>query len=271
MNPGPPPRQGIKESKERSKKSLVANLLQYATDGNLKDFYDYLINERKISEETAKERLHYLQTREVRLSDAGIKAYRLFTKFLISRGLISEEFANKILKELKVPRSNADLYVPTIEEIKRTLQLAKEYSENVYLVYRLALESGARLSEILKVLKEPERDVCDNGICYYPLAWTRGYKGVFYVFHITPLRKLSITQYAIQDFEKHRDALPIKYIRKFVSTKLAELGIPLDVIDFIQGRKPTRVLTQHYVSLFGIAKEHYKKYAEWLKEFYQHL
>jgi len=25
------------------------------------------------------------------------------------------------------------------------------------------------------------------------------------------------------------------------------------------------VLTQHYVSLFGIAKEQYKRYAEWLK------
>ncbi|WP_261310070.1 integrase [Saccharolobus shibatae] len=47
---------------------------------------------------------------------------------------------------------------------------------------------------------------------------------------------------------------------------MAELSVPLDVIDFIQGRKPTRVLTQHYISLFGIAKEQYKKYAEWLKQ-----
>ncbi len=70
--------------------------------------------------------------------------------------------------------------------------------------------------------------------------------------------------WAISDFERRRDALAIKYFRKFVATKMAELGIPLDVIDFIQGRKPTRVLTQHYVSLFGIAKEHYRKYAEWL-------
>jgi len=103
-----------------------------------------------------------------------------------------------------------------------------------------------------------------TGFSYYPLAWERGYKGVFYVFHVTPLRKVDITRYAVADFERRRNALAIKYVRKFVASKMAGLGIPLDVIDFIQGRKPTRVLTQHYVSLFGIAREHYRKYAEWL-------
>jgi len=163
-----------------------------------------------------------------------------------------------------VKQTNADIYIPTLEEVKRTLSEAKDYSENVYLVYRLALESGARLSEILRVLKEPEKDVCDGSICYYPLAWQRGYKGVFYVFHLTPLQKIDITRYAIADFERRCDALAIKYFRKFVATTMAVLSIPLDIIDFIQGRKPTRVLTQHYVSLFGIAKENYRKYVEWL-------
>ncbi|WP_281359998.1 integrase [Metallosphaera tengchongensis] len=155
--------------------------------------------------------------------------------------------------------------MPTLEEIKRTLSLAKEYSDNVYYVYKTALESGARLSELLKASSEPERDICENGVCYYPLSWTRGYKGVFYVFHVTPLTKIDISRYAIHDFERRKDAVAIKYFRKFVSTQMAMLGIPFDVIDFIQGRKPTRVLTQHYISLFGIAKEWYKKYAEWLK------
>jgi intergrase/recombinase len=234
------------------------------TEGNVKAFYDYLVNERKISERTAKQYVSaiYKPFRETRNSQ---KAYRLFAKFLASRGVISEEFAEKVLKAVKVKRTNADVYVPTLDEVVKTLELAKEYSENVYLVYRLALESGSRLSEILRVLKEPEKDVCDNGICYYPLSWQRGYKGVFYVFHVTPLRKVEITRYAIADFERRRNALAIKYVRKFVASKMAELGIPLDVIDFVQGRKPTRVLTQHYVPLFGIAREYYRKYAEWLR------
>jgi Uncharacterized protein conserved in archaea len=242
---------------------LVANLRQYATEGNVTAFYDYLINERKISEKTAKEYVSAISKPFRETRDAQ-KAYRLFAKFLASRGVISDDFAEKVLKVVKVKRTNADIYIPTSEEVLKTLKLAKEYSEDVYFVYRLALESGSRLSEILRVLKEPEKDVCDNGVCYYPLAWERGYKGVFYVFHVTPLRKVDITRYAVADFERRRDALAIKYVRKFVASKMAGLGIPLDVIDFIQGRKPTRVLTQHYVSLFGIAREHYRKYAEWL-------
>jgi Uncharacterized protein conserved in archaea len=75
--------------------------------------------------------------------------------------VISDDFAEKILKVVKVKRTNADIYIPTIEEIKRALNKAKDYSENVYFIYRLALESGSRLSEILRVLKEPEKDVCE--------------------------------------------------------------------------------------------------------------
>jgi len=230
----------------------------------VKAFYDYLVNERGITEETAKAYVSLI-SKPFRETRNAQKAFRLFAKFLASRGMISDDFAEKILKVVKVRRTNADIYIPTIEEIKRALNKAKDYSENVYFTYRLALESGSRLSEIIRVLKEPEKDVCDGSICYYPLAWQRGYKGVFYVFHLTPLSKIDITRYAIADFERRRDALAIKYFRKFVAMKMAELSIPLDIIDFIQGRKPTRVLTQHYVSLFGIAKEQYKRYAEWLK------
>ncbi|MFP3218477.1 MAG: integrase [Acidianus sp.] len=244
---------------------MVANLRQYATEGNLNAFREYLLNEKKLDETTVQTRLLYLKPgKKIVFNNQSVKSYRAFAKFLALHGIISEDFANEILKELKTVRTQSDLRVPTLDDIKRTLQLAKEYSENVYLVYRLALESGSRLSEILRVLKDPSQDICDGSICYYPLAWQRGYKGVFYVFHLTPLHKVDITRHAIANFERRRDALAIKYFRKFVATKMAELGIPLDVIDFIQGRKPTRVLTQHYVSLFGIAKEHYKKYAEWL-------
>ena len=256
---------GIEGREERRKIALVANLRQYATPGNVEAFYEWLVRVRKVSEATAKEYVSSVN-RPYRETRNAQKAYRLFAKFLASQGVISEDFADKVLKVVKVKRTGADLYVPTVEEVRRTLELAREYSENVYLVYRLALESGVRLSELLRALAEPERDVCDGSVCYYPLAWTRGYKGVFYVFHVTPLKKVEITRHAVHDFERrNKGALPIKYFRKFVASKLAELGVPLDVIDFIQGRKPTRVLTQHYVSLFGVAKEHYKKYAEWLR------
>jgi len=148
--------EGGKDRAERRKIALVANLRQYVTEGNVEAFYDYLVNERKISERTAKQYVSAISKpyRETRNSQ---KAYRLFAKFLASRGTISDDFAEKVLKVVKVKRTNADVYIPTLDDVKRTLQLAEEYSEDVYFVYRLALESGSRLSEILRVLKDPSR------------------------------------------------------------------------------------------------------------------
>ena len=93
---------------------------------------------RKVSEATAKEYVSpvnspYRDTRNAQ------KAYRLFAKFLASQGVISEEFADKVLKVVKVKRSGVDLYVPTVEEVRRTLELTKEYIENIYFD-RLSLE-----------------------------------------------------------------------------------------------------------------------------------
>ena len=268
MNPGPTGpqpvafRSELTELRNRSDElKVVAILRKYVTPGNLEEFYSWATREKGINERTAKLYVQQVQ-KPLEKKRNRIFAYRAFARFLIEKGIDVSD----VLEKLKTISSKPDLRVPTLEEVRKTLQLAKEYSENVYFVYRIALESGSRLSEILRVLKDPSQDVCDGSVCYYPLAWQRGYKGVFYVFHITPLRKIDITQWAISDFERRRDAIAIKYFRKFVATKMAELGVPLDVIDFIQGRKPTRVLTQHYVSLFGIAKEQYKKYAEWLSK-----
>jgi intergrase/recombinase len=268
LNPGPLGPQPVvlqselTELRNRSNElKEVAILRKYVTEGNLEEFYSWATVKKGINERTAKMYVQQVQ-KPFEKKRNRIFAYRAFARFLSEKGIDVSD----VLEKLKTISSKPDLRVPTLEEVRKTLQLAKEYSENVYFVYRLALESGSRLSEILKVLKEPEKDVCDNDICYYPLGWSRGQKSVFYIFHLTPLRKIDITQWAISDFERRNDeAIPIKYIRKFVATELAGLGINFDIIDFIQGRKPSRVLTQHYVSMFAIAKENYKKYAEWLR------
>ncbi|NON63524.1 integrase [Acidianus sp. DSM 29099] len=225
-----------------------------------------MVSEKKISDDVAKYYVNALTRKNIVFNRNTTKAYRQYAIFAFQRGLISKQFRDDILDEIKIPRSEHDLYVPTLEEVKKTLAVAKEYSDNVYYVYRIALESGARLSEIFKASEEPERDVCSDGICYYPLSWTRGYKGSFYLFHLTPLRHVDITRFAINDFiRKRKGVVAIKYIRKFVASVMATLGIGFDTIDFIQGRKPTRVLTQHYVQLFSIAKREYSKYVSFLK------
>jgi len=56
-------------------------------------------------------------------------------------------------------------------------------------------------------------------------------------------------------------------VRKFVATKMLELGIPSDVVDFIQGRTPSKILTRHYLNLVTLADTYYPKYAEYVKHF----
>jgi len=218
--------------------------------------FEIVLRSKNISEDTIKQYISCVKQNK-KDSNNCIKAWRNFYKLVLNRDPP---------ETLKVRKTKADLRVPSLDEIRQTLERTKQYP-NLYMMYKLLLESGIRGSEALKVLNDYDstRDRCENGICAYEINWVRGQKGSFYAFHITPLQRVKISKSYVDKYTKKLGLVPPKYFRKFVATKMAELGVPLDVIDFIQGRKPTRVLTQHYVSLFGIAKEQYKKYAEWLK------
>jgi intergrase/recombinase len=233
--------------------STVDNNLQISASDLLK--FELALRSKKISEDTIKQYISCIKQNK-KDSNNCIKAWRNFYRLVLNRDPP---------ESLKVKKTKADLRVPSLDEIRQTLESTKQYP-NLYLLYSLLLESGIRESEALKVLNDYDsaRDRCENGICAYEINWVRGQKGSFYAFHITPLQRVKISKSYIDKYTKKLGLVPPKYFRKFVATKMAELGIPLDIIDFIQGRKPTRVLTQHYVSLFGIAKEQYKKYAEWI-------
>ncbi|MCY0882432.1 MAG: integrase [Acidianus infernus] len=83
------------------------------------------------------------------------------------------------------------------------------------------------------------------------------------------IQKLNFSKSQIDKAVKKLGLVPPKYIRKFVATKMAELGISSEIIDFIQGRTPSSILSKHYLNLFALSKENYKKYAEWLKNVLQ--
>ena len=217
--------------------------------------FEIALKDKNISKDTIRKYINCIKQNK-KDSNNCIKAWRNFYKLVLNRDPP---------ETLKIKKTKADLRIPSLDEIRQTLERAKQYP-NLYLLYSLLLESGIRESEALKILNDYDstRDRCENGICAYEINWVRGQKGSFYAFHLTQLRRVKVSKSYIDKYTKKLGLVPPKYFRKFVATKMAELGIPLDIIDFIQGRKPTRVLTQHYVSLFGIAKEHYRKYAEWL-------
>jgi intergrase/recombinase len=175
---------------------------------------------------------------------------------------------------LKVPRTGVDLKVPSDEDVVKSFGKAASYSQDFGLIYRLLLESGARLTEVLEVLRgyNPENDVRHGGFYTYVLGRERGTKKAFYVFHVTPIAaRVSMSEDHVSKLCRVLGLVRPKYVRKWVATKMASLGIPAEVIDFIQGRTPKSVLTKHYLNLFTLALQHYPKYMEHLRQYLAQL
>ncbi|WP_248547238.1 integrase [Metallosphaera sedula] len=203
--------------------------------------------------ETCETYTRYLQKPLNKNNRWSVKAYNLYYRY-------------KGVKEvIKVPKTSADLYVPTVEEVKQTLQ--KVEGSKLYLLYLLLLESGIREVEALKVLSEYDetKDHFEQ-VYYYEIGYVRGSKTSIYAFHFSKLEKLHITKNEIDYHLKGKDVVRPKYIRKFVATSMISLGIPSEVVDFYQGRVPRSVLSTNYLNLFVLAKKYYPLYAEWLKQ-----
>ncbi|BBC20951.1 integrase [Aeropyrum globular virus 1] len=217
--------------------------------------------ERGTSPETCARYSGYLQKPLDPGNRWSAKAWKLYYKWRCELG---DQTACEDYKRVKVPQAGADKRVPSLEAILDSIERAGPYR----IVYIILLESGLRLVEAVKLIREYDRLECTrlDGYTRCLLGYTRGKKRALWGYHITPVEPMEdltdrrVTSYA----EKYR-LTPPKYIRKFVATKMAELGVPFEVIDFIQGRTPRSVLLQHYAQLLGVADREYAKYARWLR------
>jgi intergrase/recombinase len=92
-------------------------------------------------------------------------------------------------KDLKPKKTKPDLRVPTLEEVRKTLNAVRD-NYALYTFYRLLLESGGREREALKVLSnyDEKNEINEDGFSIYVLNWVRGQKKSFYIFHITPIK-----------------------------------------------------------------------------------
>ncbi len=169
---------------------------------------------------------------------------------------------------IKTKQSSPDLYVPTEQEVSKTVDRACGSSEELCLIYHLLVESGARLKEVVKVLNDfnPKKLRDHNGFYTYELGYYRGSKRSFYLFSVTRPRPYKCSENWVSNWASKRGLVAAKYIRKFVSTKLAQVGVPAEIIDFIQGRTPRKILVQHYLNLYALAMQYYPKYVSYLKE-----
>ncbi|AGG36556.1 integrase [Sulfolobales Mexican fusellovirus 1] len=232
--------ENVGETKVNRNEVTVSSVIE------LQRFFNWCV--KFASEQTCNTYVKYLQ-RPPNSTHPSIRAWRAYYKW---KGKEDK------LKELKLPRSGSDLRLVTEDEVKRALKNSSG-DEVAHYILSLLVESGLRLSEVVKVLNEyePSQDTAYNTFNVYNVNWRRGRKNTLYMFHISPLRQMTL------DYENTRVKLAryidAKFMRKFVATKMFELEIPAEVIDFIQGRAPTTVATKHYIYLFTIARKYYEE------------
>ena len=221
----------------------------------LQRFYRWCIG-RGTSEATCSQYVRYLQ----RPLDMDNKWSRLAWKLYYKYKGREDKW-----REIRVKRSGVDVYVPTDEEVRASLIRACGLSMDLCQVYKLLAYSGARLTEACRAL-EAARWQDTGGFYKQPLGWLRGAKRVFYIYSLEPLGPLRVDPRRVTKAAQNNQLLPPKYLRKWVGTKMISLGIPEEVVNYIQGRVPQQVLSKHYLKLTALADQYYREYAEWLRE-----
>jgi intergrase/recombinase len=190
-----------------------------------------------------------------------IYSVRLIIRYLVSKEFISDEEATSLKKKLSNIKSNADNYVPNLNEISLTLNKLNPAYRSVYLMY---LMSGIRKNEgdyVLTNLKALH--VQDNGsFVKISLDLYRGNKNAYFCYLSKDIY-LQLVDRGISNvsgldaYIKRKELIPIKYARKWFYSKCIELGIPEGVADYYQGRISTSIGSKNYLSKQVLADKFY--------------
>ena len=174
------------------------------------------------------------------------------------------------------------------EDVKRTLAYLRERHELYYLVYRLMLEGGLRLSHTLLLIEsfsprelveipgiglETTRLVCfeERGFCRYYMG-VRGHQKPceWAYFSIATLGLLQgyagihVNRRPLEKFARNHGLLSPKYMRK-VAWRLMVKTVPREVARFIQSRfGELKISEARYEDLLSEADEHYPRYLSML-------
>ncbi len=181
-------------------------------------------------------------------------------------------------------------YPISIEDLARTMNTLRESHELYYLVYRLMVEGGLRLSHAIYIVKnyKPVEIVEINGlgvdtprlVCFHDKGFCRYYVGVretakpceWAYFSIETLKLLgkhagsTVGRVPLQKYVKRRGLLLPKYVRK-AAWRLMIRAMPREVARFIQSRfGELKISEARYEDLLGEADEHYSKYLDYLQK-----
>ena len=136
-----------------------------------------------------------------------------------------------------------------------------------------SIDSGLRLVEAVKVIREFESAEQINGFYRVALGEFRGSKQAYYAYLTeSTYQMLALLDNAgrqlnarlATDYYRRFGIIRPKYVRKFAFDKMIELEVPESVADFIEGRVPKRIGAKHYMVLRRQADKFYNKYADYL-------
>ena len=176
-----------------------------------------------------------------------------------------------------------DLKIPSEDDIVRSLQIVEKVDLLKHRVaFNLALDSGLRLTETVKLIDDFKADTVEKAEGFYVACAGMfrkskvAYYGFFTEHTMRLLKQLSEEEKKCltdKNAGKYVQKLPgvvrCKYLRKFAFDKMIELGVPESVADFIEGRTPKTIGAKHYMILLRQAKQYYPKYAEYIKQLRQ--
>jgi len=175
-------------------------------------------------------------------------------------------------------------YSINLDEVKKTMEYLSEKHELYYLVYRLMLEGGLRLSHALYLVEsynprdlieipgvglETTRLVCfeDQGFCRYYMGIRGSQKPCEWAYFSIKTQRLleeyaglSLDRNSVRKYAKRNNLILPKYIRK-VAWRLMIRVMPREVARFIQSRLgELRISEARYEDLLGEADTYYPKY-----------
>ncbi|MEM1983492.1 MAG: integrase, partial [Sulfolobales archaeon] len=223
---------------------------------HLNGYYSFCV--KTASEETCEQYVRYIQRGLDESNKWSVLAWKKFLKYLCDE--VGNNNACVLHEKLKCRKSGVDKYVPSDQEVIETLTKSEEPFKNVYWVL---VQSGLRLNEAVFLISNIDklRKTKVGDFWRVELDLERGSKRSFYAYLVELPQKAFLTPDAVSKYSSRRGLLQPKYIRKWVATKMLSLGIPSEVVDFMQGRTPNTILTRHYLNLLTLADQNYPKYS----------
>jgi len=217
---------------------------------------------------------------------------RHYIQYLYYKRAISPETFGWIMEVVPSRSYKLDVrpYQIDLEDVRKTLQYLQQHHEKYYLLYRLMLEGGLRLSHAIHIIKtfspdevveirevglETRRLVCfqDKGFCRYYVGVRESQKPCEWAYFsletlelLKKYAKREVRRQVVRKYAKEHGLVRPKMLRK-VAWRLMVKTMPREVARFVQSRfGELKISEARYEDLLTEADSYYPKYLDMLNQ-----